>query len=144
MRQIYKNYFFSNFKTDIFSKKILKNDLVIGQYFNIDVSDFCINSKFSFVDCFEKIIGNNEKYMLFSNKNEPFNGALAEEFIKAILWMFPAFAIMRGSGAFVQGIGNAKLSMVLAILDGVALRIGLSWFFGIALDLGFFGFSSNS
>lgn len=61
-------------------------------------------------------------------------------FISAILWMFPAFAIMRGSGAFIQGIGNAKLSMVLAMLDGVVLRIGLSWLFGIALDFGFYGF----
>ncbi len=65
---------------------------------------------------------------------------MSSDFIRAILWMFPAFAIMRGSGAFVQGIGNAKLSMALAILDGVALRIGLSWLFGIYLDLGFFGF----
>ena len=54
--------------------------------------------------------------------------------------MFPAFAVMRGSGAFIQGIGNAKLSMVLALLDGVILRIGLSWLFGIALGWGFFGF----
>jgi putative MATE family efflux protein len=61
-------------------------------------------------------------------------------FIRAILWMFPAFAVMRGSGAFIQGIGNARLSMVLAILDGVALRIGLSWFFGIVLEWGFYGF----
>ena len=30
--------------------------------------------------------------------------------------------------------------MVLAMLDGVVLRIGLSWLFGIAFDLGFFGF----
>jgi len=61
-------------------------------------------------------------------------------FIHAILWMFPALAIMRGSGAFVQGIGNARLSMILAILDGVVLRIGLSWLFGILLGFGFFGF----
>lgn len=61
-------------------------------------------------------------------------------FIEAILWMFPAFALMRGSGAFVQGIGNAKLSMVLALLDGVVLRIGLSWLFGIYFDWGFYGF----
>ncbi len=61
-------------------------------------------------------------------------------FIKAILWMFPALAVMRGSGAFIQGIGNAKLSMVLALLDGVVLRIGLSWLFGIVFDWGFFGF----
>ena len=65
---------------------------------------------------------------------------MSREFIKAILWMFPAFAIMRGTGAFIQGIGNAKLGMVLSVLDGVALRIGLSWLFGIVLDFGFFGF----
>ncbi len=61
-------------------------------------------------------------------------------FISAILWMFPAFALMRGSGAFIQGIGNARLAMILALLDGVVLRIGLSWLFGIALGFGFYGF----
>ena len=61
-------------------------------------------------------------------------------FISAILWMFPAFALMRGSGAFIQGIGNARLAMVLALLDGVVLRIALSWLFGIVMGLGFYGF----
>ena len=79
-----------------------------------------------------------ELFMLFSD--DPRVHELSSTFIKAILWMFPAFAIMRGSGAFIQGIGNVKLSMILAILDGVLLRIGLSWLFGIVFDLGFFGF----
>ena len=61
-------------------------------------------------------------------------------FISAIIWMFPALAVMRGTGGFIQGIGNAKLSMVLALLDGVIFRIGLSWLFGLALEWGFFGF----
>lgn len=65
---------------------------------------------------------------------------MSKTFISAILWMFPAFCVMRGSGAFIQGIGNAKLCMVLALLDGVILRIGLSWLFGIALGWGFYGF----
>ena len=65
---------------------------------------------------------------------------MAPVFVSAIIWMFPAFAIMRGTGAFVQGIGNAKLGMALAMLDGVVLRIGLSWLFGIGLGFGFFGF----
>lgn len=38
------------------------------------------------------------------------------------------------------GIGNARLSMALALLDGVVLRIGLSWLFGIKLGWGFYGF----
>ena len=77
-------------------------------------------------------------FMMFSD--DPMVHEMSSTFIKAILWMFPAFAIMRGSGAFIQGLGNAKFSMVLSILDGVALRIGLSWLFGIALNWGFFGF----
>ena len=77
-------------------------------------------------------------FMLFSDDSFVHN--MSGEFIKAILWMFPAFTIMRGSGAFIQGIGNAKLSMILALLDGVVLRIGLSWLFGIFFGWGFYGF----
>ena len=77
-------------------------------------------------------------FKMFSD--DPSVHEMSHTFIKAILWMFPAMAIMRGSNAFVQGIGNAKLSMVLSLLDGVVLRIGLSWFFGIFLNWGFYGF----
>ena len=77
-------------------------------------------------------------FMIFDDNPEVLS--MSGDFIYAILWMFPAFAIMRGSGAFVQGIGNAKLSMILSVLDGVVLRIGLSWLFGIALGYGFYGF----
>ncbi len=84
------------------------------------------------------IFWGKELFMLFSDDSQVH--AMADTFIKAILWMFPAMAIMRGSNAFVQGIGNARLSMVLSLLDGVVLRIGLSWLFGIVLDWGFYGF----
>lgn len=84
------------------------------------------------------LIFGKEMFMLFSSDTAVHE--LSSTFIKAILWVFPAFSIMRGSGAFVQGIGNAKLGMVLAIFDGVVLRIGLSWLFGSYLNLGFYGF----
>jgi len=84
------------------------------------------------------IVFGKQMFMLFSD--DPLVHEMSGTFIKAILWMFPALAVMRGSGAFIQGIGNAKLSLVLALLDGVVLRIGLSWLFGILLDWGFFGF----
>jgi len=79
-----------------------------------------------------------ELFMLFSD--DPLVHEMSGEFISAILWMFPALAVMRGTSAFIQGIGNAKLGMVLSILDGVALRIGLSWLFGIVFHWGFYGF----
>ena len=79
-----------------------------------------------------------QMFMLFSNDTAVHE--MSSTFIKAILWMFPALAMMRGTGALIQGIGNAKLSMVLALLDGVILRICLSWLFGIYFDWGFYGF----
>lgn len=84
------------------------------------------------------ILLGKQLFMLFSD--DPLVHEMSGTFIKAILWMFPALAVMRGTGAFIQGIGNAKMSMVLALLDGVVLRIGLSWLFGIVLEWGFFGF----
>ena len=77
-------------------------------------------------------------FMAFSDDAEVHK--MAGVFISAILWMFPAFAFMRGSGAFISGAGCAKLNMVLAMLDGVVLRIGLSFLFGKVLSLGFYGY----
>ncbi len=85
------------------------------------------------------VLFGKQLFMIFDPDN-PAVHEMSGEFISAILWMFPAFAIMRGSGAFIQGLGHAKLCMVLALLDGVVLRIGLSWLFGIAFGWGFFGF----
>lgn len=79
-----------------------------------------------------------ELFMMFSD--DPLVHEMSGVFVMGILWMFPALAAMRGVSAFIQGIGNAKLCMILALLDGVVLRIGLSWLFGIALKWGFFGF----
>jgi len=79
-----------------------------------------------------------ELFMLFSD--DPLVHEMSGTFIKGILWLFPALAVMRGSGAFIQGIGHARLSMILALLDGVVLRIGFTYLFGIVLDLGFYGF----
>ncbi len=84
------------------------------------------------------VLFGEELFKIFSD--DPLVHEMSSEFIKAILWMFPALAFMRGSGAFIQGIGNAKLSMILALLDGVILRIGLSWLLGIACGFGFYGF----
>ena len=65
---------------------------------------------------------------------------LAPVFVKAILWSFPAMALMKGTISFVQGIGHAKFSLILALVDGFVLRILLSWLIGIQMDYGLFGF----
>ena len=83
--------------------------------------------------CFGK-----QLFMMFSDDAAVHR--LSSTFIRGIAWLFIPFAIMRGTGAFIQGIGNVKFGMVLSILDGVALRIGLSWLFGIYFKFGFYGF----
>ena len=65
---------------------------------------------------------------------------LAPVFVRAAIWGFPAMALMRGTTSFIQGIGNARLSLVLALLDGFAMRILLSWFIGVHMGFGLFGF----
>ena len=74
-------------------------------------------------------VSGRQLFMLFSDDTKVHD--MSATFIRAILWMFPAMSVMRGSNAFI---------MVLALLDGVVLRIGLSWLFGIVLDWGFYGF----
>lgn len=84
------------------------------------------------------VIWGRDLFALFDNNPEVL--ALSGTFIKAILWLFPPLVIMRGTQAFIQGTGNTKLGMVLSLLDGVILRIGLSWLLGDFMNLGFYGY----
>ena len=84
------------------------------------------------------VVWGKDLFALFDKNPEVL--ALCGTFIKAILWLFPPLVIMRGTQAFIQGTGNTKLGMVLSLLDGVILRIGLSWLLGDFMNLGFYGF----
>ncbi len=66
--------------------------------------------------------------------------ALAPVFVRAIVWSFPAMAIMRGTNGFISGIGNSSLGLIFSLLDGLVLRIGLSWLLGTVLGMGLFGY----
>ena len=65
---------------------------------------------------------------------------LAPVFVSAIVVSFPAMVLMRGTNGFLQGIGNAKLSLLFALLDGFVFRITLSYLFGIIFNMGLYGF----
>lgn len=64
---------------------------------------------------------------------------MAQMFITTVLIAFPAFVLMQPCNAFIQGIGNARISLIFAILDGVVARIGLSLLFAFVLDWGLYG-----
>ncbi len=66
--------------------------------------------------------------------------ALAPVLIPLFLCHYPALASMKGTNGFMQGIGNAKLGFIIAVLDGLVFRVGLSWFFGIWMGMALKGF----
>jgi len=65
---------------------------------------------------------------------------LAPVFVSGLVWSFPAMVLMRGTTGLVQGVGNAKLGLALAFLDGFALRIACSYLIGITMGYGLYGF----
>ena len=65
---------------------------------------------------------------------------MSSEFRYAIFYEFICLAVMRGTGALIQGIGYAWFNLFLSILDGLILRVGFGWLFGNAMGLGFFGY----
>lgn len=65
---------------------------------------------------------------------------LAPVFVKAIVWGFPGMIIMRSTNGFIQGIGNAKLSLIFALIDGFVMRITLSYVIGVTMGYGLFGY----
>jgi len=59
--------------------------------------------------------------------------------ITTILIGMPAFPIMQAFNPFIQGIGNARLSLIIGLTDGVVARIGLCLLFERVLGMGMFG-----
>ncbi len=51
----------------------------------------------------------------------------------------PAFMMMPSFTSFIQGIGNATFSLIVALTDGVVARVTLSWLLGVVLGNSFFG-----
>ena len=65
---------------------------------------------------------------------------LAPIFVSAVVWSFPGMLLMRGTNALMNGIGNSFLNLIFGLLDGVVLRICLSYLFGIVMGMGLYGF----
>jgi putative MATE family efflux protein len=79
-----------------------------------------------------------QMFTLFTTDADVLN--LAPVFISAIIWSFLPLAFTRGTNSFIQGIGNARLGMIFGIIDGMIMRVGLSYGLGIVAGFGFYGF----
>ncbi len=64
---------------------------------------------------------------------------LSSLFMTTLLIGLPAFPIMHAFSPFIQGIGNARLNLIIGLMDGVVARIGLCLLFERVLDMGMYG-----
>lgn len=78
----------------------------------------------------EQIIG------IFTQATDTGTLALATPYMRAAFWLYLAFCLMATSLGHINGVGFTTLNLVIAVLDGVIGRIGLSLLFGLALDWG--------
>lgn len=86
------------------------------------------------------LLFSEELFGFFKRKEDVINPKYIEQFVIAAIISFPGMLLMRGTNALMNGIGNSKLNLIFGLLDGVILRISLSYILGIVLDLGLFGF----
>ena len=82
----------------------------------------------------EQIIG------LFTQPSETEVLALARPYMNVAFWLFLAFCTMTTSLGHINGVGNTRLNLIIALVDSVFGRIGLSILLGHVLGWGVSGF----
>ena len=65
---------------------------------------------------------------------------LSVTYLRIAVWMFLSFALMAPTLGLINGVGFTSLNLVIALLDGVAARIGFSLLLGVTAGMGLEGF----
>lgn len=79
-----------------------------------------------------------EIYSCFTNDSEVISIGMG--YIPIAILIFWGSAARSGMNAFINGSGNYGINFATALLDGIILRIGLSFLFGLSFKMGYFGF----
>lgn len=79
-----------------------------------------------------------EIYSCFTNDSEVISIGMG--YIPIAILIFWGSAARSGMNAFINGSGNYGINFATALLDGIILRIGLSFLFGLSFEMGYFGF----
>ena len=82
----------------------------------------------------EQIVG------FFTQPTETEVLALAKPYMRAAFWLYLSCCLMSTPLGHINGVGFTTLNLVIAVLDGVICRIGLSILLGKVLDWGVAGF----
>lgn len=85
----------------------------------------------------------NQVYSIFLNSADPNYDVILElgaVYLRYHMWVFVLSAVQGAYLSVVTGSGNASLSMLAGLLDGVVLRLGFSFLFAYPLGMGVEGF----
>ena len=66
--------------------------------------------------------------------------ALAVPYLPICVLSFAASGIRPVTRVLIDGSGNRRINLYIALLDAIVARVGLSFLFGVALDGGYMGF----
>lgn len=72
--------------------------------------------------------------------SEPEVLEMAMTYIPVAILLYVGFALRSPFFALINGSGNAKLNLIVGMLDGVICRIGLAMLLGLTFDMGIMGF----
>ena len=75
---------------------------------------------------------------LFNSDPEVLDMAMA--YIPVAVLLYMGFAARSPFFALINGSGNAKLNLILGLLDGVVCRVGLAMLMGLSMGMGIMGF----
>ena len=75
---------------------------------------------------------------LFSN--DPAVLAMAVSYIPVAMIQYLGACLRPANFALINGSGNSKLNLTVALLDGIICRIGLALLLGVVFNMGIFGF----
>jgi putative MATE family efflux protein len=93
---------------------------------------------FALVACMIALFLPKQAYSLFSSDSEVIEFGVT--YLKIAMITFILSPIQGSFNAVVTGTGNAKLSFIIGLMDGVVLRLGISFLFAYALNMGVIGF----
>lgn len=99
---------------------------------------FVIDMSFALLLSLLTIFFPNAIFGLFNS--DPDVLEMAMSYIPVAVLLYVGFAMRSPFFALINGSGNAKLNLILGILDGVVCRVGLALLMGITLGWGIKGF----
>ena len=77
-------------------------------------------------------------FSLFNNETDVL--AMSHMYAPIAALNIMGFALRQPMLSLCNGIGNAKMSFVVGLIDGVVARVGLAMLFGLTLNMGIMGF----